>query len=70
MSDTISYATKLEVVRGIIQAKQSWLEDHSTGSRKRPDHEIEHYRHQVAVLNQIEADYRKAVDVEARRTAP
>lgn len=70
MANPITYATKMDTVVGMIRSKMTWLETFSTGRSKRPDHEIEHKREEVAVLNEIAADYRKAVTVEAARSQP
>lgn len=64
----ITYTTKLDMVVGMIRSKMTWIETFSAGRSKRPDHEIEHKREEVAVLNEIAADYRKAVDVEVARS--
>lgn len=69
MANPITYSTKLDTIVGMIRSKMTWLETFSTGRSKRPDHEIEHARHEVAVLNEIAADYRKAVNAETARSA-
>lgn len=53
---------KLDCIRGIVQAKMTWLEDHGQGRGKRPDHEVERMRTQVEALHEIADDYRRSIE--------
>lgn len=53
---------KLDCIRGIIQAKTTWLEQHGQGRSKRPDHEVGHMRAEVAALHAIADDYRRSIE--------
>lgn len=44
-----------------IHSSETWLDDFSTGKRKRPDTEIESKRFDVQALQEILAAYLKAV---------
>ncbi|MDX3927650.1 MAG: hypothetical protein QHC90_17810 [Shinella sp.] len=46
----------------MIASKADWLETFSSGSKKRPDHEIEIQRKHLAVLQQAAEDYQRAAD--------
>lgn len=49
-----------------LSAEVNWLSRFSTGKQKRPDHEIEIKRSDLAVLCQAAADYRAAASRETR----
>lgn len=67
--EPITYEVKLACVRAMIVGKNQWLETFSSGPKKRPDHEIEGKRREVAILNTIADDYRKAVEVSKAKEA-
>ena len=46
----------------MIRSKADWLETFSSGHKKWPEHSIEHKRLELAVLQQAEADYRRAAN--------
>jgi len=52
--------TKLDMVISIASRKLDWLNSFSQGRNKRPDHEIEAARREVAVLREIADDYRES----------
>lgn len=46
----------------LVYGKTCWLADFGGGRKKRPDHEIETKRRELAVLRQATADYRAAAE--------
>jgi hypothetical protein len=61
-ADRLSYAEMVAGLRKMIASKADWLETFSSGSKKRPDHEIEIQRKHLAVLQQAAEDYQRAAD--------
>lgn len=43
-------------------SKRTWLETFSHGSKKRPDHEIQDKRRELAVLEQAAFEYRASAE--------
>lgn len=56
----IPNAEMAEELQKLVIGKTTWLADFSSGSRKRPDHEIETRRRELNVLKQAVTDYRTA----------
>lgn len=57
---TFSFREILDEVEKMIWSKRTWIESFSTGKSKRPDHEIETKTREVAVLERVATDYRRA----------
>lgn len=51
----LSVAAILEGLNRQIRSKHWWLQNYSTGAKKRPDHELRSRRHELAVLVQARA---------------
>jgi len=68
-SDRLSYAEMVEGLGKMITSKTDWLETFSSGSKKRPDHELEIQRKHLTVLQQAAEDYQRAADRPAGRGA-
>jgi hypothetical protein len=49
----------------LVYSKTTWLGDFAQGAKKRPDHEIEVKRRELAVLRQAAEDYRRAAGKDA-----
>lgn len=62
MSDRFTHAEMASEIAKLVWSKETWLTDHAHGQRKRPDHEIETRTHELLVLRQAEADYRRAAE--------
>lgn len=58
---TFTLQDKLARVEKIKNEKVWWLGDFSSGKNKRPDHELENRRGDVAVLEAVAQDYRNAI---------
>ena len=69
MSDSaerLSHADMAEDLRKMVTSKANWLETFSSGSKKRPDHELKIQRKHLTVLQQAADDYQRAADRPAR----
>ena len=62
----ISHSEMAEEIGKLVWSKRTWLDTFSGGSNRRPEHEVETRTRELAVLEQAEADYRRA----AERVAP
>jgi hypothetical protein len=62
----ITARSKLEAVRAMIAAKQTWLNSFGSGRNKRPDFEISQKHEELTMLNAIAADYARMVKEEGR----
>jgi hypothetical protein len=51
-----------EEIGKMVWSKRTWLDTFSSGSNRRPDHEIETRSRELAVLQQAEADYEAAAE--------
>jgi hypothetical protein len=60
MTDRIPHSEMADEMDKLIYSKTDWLSRFSQGQDKRPDHEIEVKRRELAVLRQAAADYRAA----------
>lgn len=60
MNRQFSHAEMAEEMSMLVWSKQTWLDDFGSGRNKRPDHEIQIKQRELEVLQQAEADYRKA----------
>jgi len=65
-SGRFTHAEMAEELNKLVWSKQTWLDEFSGGPKRRPDHEIETRRRELAVLMQAEADYLAAAE---RRSA-
>lgn len=65
-AERLSHADMAEDLRRMVTSKADWLETFSSGSKKRPDHELEIQRKHLAVLQQAADDYQRAADRPAR----
>lgn len=61
MSQRLPHAEMADEISKMIWSKQTWLDDFSSGSRRRPSHEIETKTRELAVLRQAAEDYQRAV---------
>jgi len=57
----ITLEQKLAGIEKIKNERLWWLGDFSSGKNKRPDHELENRRGDVAVLEAVAQDYRTAI---------
>jgi len=62
MSERIPSLDMADELDRMIYGKTVWLADFSEGKKKRPDHEIEHKRRELAVLRQAAHEYRASAD--------
>ncbi len=62
MENRIPNLEMAEELNKLVIGKAAWLQDFSSGKRKRPDHEIEIRWHELNVLKQATSDYRRAAD--------
>ena len=60
MTRSFTYAEMAEEIAKLVWSKQTWLDQFSSGPKRRPDHEIETRARELAVLQHAEADYRAA----------
>jgi hypothetical protein len=60
MNDRFSHEEMAHQLSLMVSAKVDWLRRFSDGKAKRPDHEIDHKRRELAVLNQAAGDYKAA----------
>ena len=58
----LSHPEMAEEIGKMVWSKRTWLDTFSSGSNRRPDHEVEVRRRELEVLQQAEADYRKAAE--------
>lgn len=58
----LSHSEMAEEIGKMVWSKRTWLDMFSCGSNRRPDHEIETRSRELAVLQQAEADYRRAAE--------
>ena len=56
---SLDMAAELDLM---IYSKSTWLADFSDGKKKRPEHEIEHKRRELAVLKQAAFEYRASAE--------
>ena len=57
-----THSEMAEEINKLVWSKQTWLDEFSTGAKRRPDHEIETRSRELEVLQQAEADYRLAAE--------
>jgi hypothetical protein len=62
MNRQFSHSEMAEEIGKMAWSKRAWLETFSSGSNRRPDHDIETRSRELAVLQQAEADYRRAAE--------
>lgn len=62
MSERISSAEMAYELDKMVYGKTCWLANFSQGSKKRPDHEIEHRRRELDVLRQAAFEYRASAE--------
>lgn len=62
MSERIPSIEMAEAFDRMIYGKASWLADFSHGQKKRPDHEIDQKRRELAVLKQADVEYRASAE--------
>jgi hypothetical protein len=60
MNNRFSHAEMAEEIGKLVWSKRTWLDTFSSGMHRRPEHDIETRQRELAVLQQAEADYRKA----------
>ena len=61
----LSHADMAHELSKLVYGRVDWLSRFSTGSQKRPDHEIELKRGELAVLQQAQEDYQRAAEKRA-----
>jgi len=59
MSQRFTHAEMAEEIGKLVYGKRTWLD---TFAGKRPVHEVETRQRELAVLEQAEADYRRAAE--------
>lgn len=69
MHERFPHAEMADEFDRMIASKSQWLRNFSSGQYKRPDHEIEHKRHELHVLEQAAFDYRRAADRPSKEAA-
>lgn len=62
MSERIPSLDMADAFDRMIYGKSCWLADFSQGKKKRPDHEIEEKRQDLAVLKQAAFEYRASAE--------
>jgi hypothetical protein len=62
MNRQFSHSEMVEEIGKLVWSKRTWLDTFSSGSNRRPDHDIETRSRELAVLQQAEADYRRAAE--------
>lgn len=62
MSPRYSHAEMADEIGKLVWSKRAWLDTFSTGSKRRPDHDIDTRQRELAVLQQAETDYRNAAE--------
>ncbi|MHA6645660.1 hypothetical protein [Mesorhizobium sp. A623] len=62
MTRQFTHAEMAEEISKLVWSKQTWLDTFSSGSKRRPDHDIETRERELAVLQQAETDYRSAAE--------
>jgi hypothetical protein len=62
MNRQFSHSEMVEEIGKLAWSKRTWLDTFSSGSNRRPDHEIEVKRRELEALQQAEADYRRAAE--------
>mgnify|MGYP007032586668 CR=1 FL=1 len=60
MTSRFTHTEMADEIGKLVWSKQTWLDDFGSGRNKRPDHDIETKQREMAVLQQAEADYRRA----------
>lgn len=60
--ERLSHADMADDLRKMVTSKAHWLETFSSGSKKRPDGELEIQRKHLTVLQQAAEDYQRAAD--------
>lgn len=68
-SERLSFPDMADDLRRMANSKAVWLETFSSGSKKRPDHELEIQRKHLTVLQQAADDYQRAAARPAARSA-
>jgi hypothetical protein len=58
----LSHAEMYHGIQLMVVSKLNWLSRFSDGRSKRPDHEIDQKRRELAVLRQAKEDYQKAAE--------
>lgn len=62
MSERIPSLDMADAFDRMIYGKTCWLADFSHGQKKRPDHEIDDKRRELAVLRQAAHEYRASAE--------
>lgn len=62
MTDRIPSLDMADEFDRMIYSKTVWLAEFTQGHKKRPDHEIDHKRRELAVLRQAAAEYRASAE--------
>lgn len=62
MTQRLTHAEMADAIGKMVWSKQAWLDDFSSGSRRRPDHEIETKSRELAALRQAAEDYQRAAE--------
>ena len=62
MTQRLSHAEMADEIGKMVWSKQTWLDDFSSGSRRRPPHEIDTKTCELAVLRQAAEDYQRAAE--------
>ena len=65
-SERLPHVDMADDLRKMVTSKADWLETFSSGSKKRPDGELETQRKHLTVLQQAAEDYQRAADRPAR----
>ncbi len=62
MTRRFAHAEMVDEIGKMIWSKRTWLDEFSDGKSRRPPHEIETKQREMAVLEQAQADYRRAAE--------
>jgi hypothetical protein len=62
MTERLSHADMAFELDKLVYSKTVWLADYAQGPRRRPEHEADVKRRELAVLRQAADDYRRAAE--------
>lgn len=62
MTLRLTHAEMAEEVSKMVWSKRTWLDDFSSGVKRRPEHEIQTKARELEVLQQAADDYQRAAE--------
>lgn len=62
MTLRLTHAEMAEEVSKMVWSKRTWLDDFSSGAKRRPEHEIQTKARELEVLQQAADDYQRAAE--------